>query len=56
MRDSIVEEVREIGRKIEAECGDDLHRYFERLREVEKKWAGQAVSTPEQLKRIAETK
>ena len=35
--DPIVEEMRNAGRKIQEECGNDLHKYFEMLRESEKR-------------------
>jgi len=35
MKDPIVEEVREVRRRIFAECGNDLKRLFERLKAAE---------------------
>jgi hypothetical protein len=35
MNDPIVEEVREVRRRIFAECGNDLKRLFERLKAAE---------------------
>jgi len=36
--DPIVKEVREAGAKLAAEAGYDVHRFFERLRQAEKKY------------------
>lgn len=41
--DPIVKEVREAGAKLAAEAGHDVHRFFEKLREAEKKY-GQPLS------------
>jgi len=35
MKDPIVEEIREVRRRIFAECGNDLKRLFERLKAAE---------------------
>ncbi len=54
MNDPVVEEVREIRRKIFEECGNDLHRYFERLREKEKNSTNPKITSPEELKKLAD--
>lgn len=37
MKDPIVEEMRNAGRKMQEECGNDLHKYFQMIRESEKR-------------------
>jgi hypothetical protein len=44
--DPIVKEVREAGAKLAAEAGYDVHRFFERLREAEKKYTKPLVRGP----------
>lgn len=44
--DPIVKEVREAGAKLAAEAGDDVHRFFENLRRVEKKCDKPLVREP----------
>jgi len=44
--DPIVKEVREAGAKLAAEAGHDVHRFFENLREVEKKCDRPLVREP----------
>ncbi|OHB73985.1 MAG: hypothetical protein A2Z25_05670 [Planctomycetes bacterium RBG_16_55_9] len=44
--DPIVKEVREAGAKLAAEAGYNVHRFFERLREVQKKYAKPLVQGP----------
>ena len=38
IHDPIVKEVREAGAKLAAEAGHDVRRFFEKLREAEKKY------------------
>lgn len=42
--DPVVEEVREAGRRIEAEVGGDVHAYFERLRRTQEKYRDRLVN------------
>ena len=49
-KDPIVEEVRRAGDKIARECGYDLHRFCERLRQTEREFADR-VGTPKALRR-----
>lgn len=42
-RDPIVEEVREIRREIERECGSSADVYFEHLLQVQMKWQDRLV-------------
>jgi uncharacterized Fe-S cluster-containing radical SAM superfamily enzyme len=44
--DPIVKEVREAGAKLAAEAGYDVHRFFEKLREAEKKYGQPLVREP----------
>jgi len=44
--DPIVKEVREAGAKLAAEAGNDIHRFFENLRRVEKKYGKPLVCKP----------
>jgi hypothetical protein len=44
--DPIVKEVREAGAKLAAEAGYDVHRFFEKLREDEKKYGKPLVREP----------
>ena len=37
MNDPIVEEMRNAGRKMQEESGNDIHKYFDLIRESEKK-------------------
>lgn len=41
--DPIVREVREAGAKLAAEAGYDVHRFFENLRQAEKKYGKPVV-------------
>ncbi len=41
--DPIVEEVREVQREIEAECGGDARAYYEHLRVLQEQWRGRLV-------------
>jgi hypothetical protein len=56
IHDPIVAEVRKARAKIAAECGYDLHTYFERQREAIKRWKGKVVDGDELLRarRLAE--
>ena len=38
--DPVIDEIREIRRKISESCGHDPHKLVERYRELEKKYAG----------------
>lgn len=42
MKDEAIDEIREVRHRISAECGHDIDRYFDRLREV-------AAQHPEQF-------
>jgi hypothetical protein len=44
--DPIVKEVREAGAKLAAEAGNDIHRFFEKLRDAEKKYGKPLVREP----------
>jgi len=44
--DPIVKEVREAGAKLAQEAGDDVYRFFENLREVQKKCRKPLVRKP----------
>lgn len=44
--DPLIDEIHEIRRRIFAEHGNDLHRYFKHLKELERQFAGQLISTP----------
>ena len=44
--DPIVKEVREAGAKLAAEAGYDVHRFFEKLRQAEKKYGKPLVREP----------
>ena len=44
--DPIVKEVREAGAKLAAEAGHDVHRFFERLRQAERKYGNSLVREP----------
>ena len=54
--DPIVEEVRKNAQKIENECGNDLHKYFLRLKEHEAKSIHKIISKSELDKRDNEIK
>ena len=41
--DPIVQEVRAAGAKLAAEAGHDVHRFFEKLRQAEKKYGKHLV-------------
>lgn len=45
--DPLLEEVDEMRRRMFAECGDDLHRLFEELREDQKQFSGRLISDRE---------
>ena len=44
--DPIVKEVREAGAKLAAEAGNDLHCFFEKLRQAEKEYGKPLVREP----------
>ncbi len=44
--DPIVEEVRDAGKRLAAEAGNDVHRSFEKLREAEAKYGKTLVRNP----------
>ena len=44
--DPIVNEVREAGAKLAAEAGYDVHRFFENLRQAQKKYGKALVRKP----------
>jgi len=48
-RDPILEEVWRARDKFAAECGYDLHKMFERYREITKHWKGKVVGEEEVL-------
>jgi hypothetical protein len=42
-RDPIIEEVRQIRHKIEAECEDDAQKYYEHIQHVQEKYMNRLV-------------
>jgi hypothetical protein len=42
-RDPIIDEIREVRRKIEAECNDDADKYYEHLLDVQDKYKNRLV-------------
>ena len=44
--DPIVKEVRDAGAKLAAEAGNDVYRFFEKLRQAEKKYGKPLVREP----------
>jgi hypothetical protein len=46
--DPLIEEVRELRRKVSEECGHDLDRLFDKLRQIEANWPGRVLRTDEQ--------
>ena len=56
--DPIVAEVRAVRERIAAECDYDLHRMFERQREIVRRWEGKVVGRgdlPRKLQHSAAT-
>ena len=43
VRDPIIEEVRQVRHKIEAECKDDPQRYYEHIQQVQEKYQNRLV-------------
>jgi hypothetical protein len=44
--DPIVKEVREAGAKLAAEAGNDVHRFFEKLRQAERTYGKPLIREP----------
>jgi len=44
--DPIVKEVRDAGAKLAAEAGNDIHRFFQKLRQAEAKYGRALVREP----------
>ncbi len=42
-RDPIIEEVRQIRRKIEAECEDDAQKYYDHIQQLQEKYRHRLV-------------
>ena len=51
MKDPIVEEVHAARKRIDAECGHDVRKIFERERQGMKAWKGKVVTKEELAKR-----
>lgn len=45
-KDPIVEEVRQIRREIEAECGDDFEKIYEMAQERQRRYGSRLVPAP----------
>ena len=43
LRDPIIEEVRQVRHKIEAECEDDPQKYYEYIQQVQEKYRNRLV-------------
>ena len=43
LRDPIIEEVRQVRHKIEAECEDDPQKYYEHIQQVQEKYRNRLV-------------
>jgi hypothetical protein len=55
MKDTIVEEIREVRRRIFEECGNDLERYLERLKAAEAQDEDRLISLEELQRRAGES-
>ena len=52
INDPIVEEVRKARQELFDQCGNDLHRYFEFIRESEKKHGDRLIRSVEELRAL----
>lgn len=46
--DPLIDEVRELRRKVSEECGHDLDRLFDKLRQIQADWPGPVLRADEQ--------
>ena len=49
LKDPIVEEVRKAGEEFAAECDYDMHKMFQKMREITKQWKGKVAGEEEVL-------